>query len=298
MSLSRALCALPRRTSSIEINSFLSGAPCEAYATQDTRKRKRSKRTLVNSMFISFFFFFNLQRVRSCRPPQAMSFVEAGPGFFSLDPLSPLAAEIASSLTWYSPRFSPKDVPRFYDISSITENPDLFQRVVDCLAARYRAMGPAGPTHVLGFDARGFLLGTPLALALRIPFVMMRKAEKSPGVLLKSEPYHKEYHEASPDTMAIRASAIGPGSRVVLVDDLIATGGTAISGFQLVKAAGGVTVEFVAVIGIPVLNGVTNIHTSFPGIPVVTLVHDSAITDKTCGDPKDFPLDKSRVTSV
>ena len=227
-----------------------------------------------------------------------MAFVEIEQNFISLDPSSTLAKDIAANLTWFSPKFSPKDVPRFYDISSITENPSLFQRVVDSLADRYRSMGEAGPTHVLGFDARGFLIGTPLALALKIPFVMMRKAEKSPGILFKSEPYHKEYHEASPDTMAIRADALGSNSRVVLIDDLIATGGTAISGFQLVKATGGRTLEFVAVIGIPVLNGVKNIHTAFPGVPVVTLVHDNAITEATCGDPKTFAEGQSRVTSV
>ncbi len=128
---------------------------------------------------------------------------------------------------------------------------------------------------------------------------MMRKAEKSPGVLLRSEPYHKEYAETHPDTMAIRQGSIGAGSRVVLVDDLIATGGTAISGFQLVEASGAVVVEFAAVIGIPFLDGVAKIHSDAGGkykdVPVFTLVHDSSITGKTCGDPEGWEAGKERV---
>lgn len=218
---------------------------------------------------------------------------EVSTNYYTLDPTSDLATRIAGSLTWYSPKFSPKDVPRFYDISSVTENPALFRDVVDAMAARYRAMGDKAPTHVLGFDARGFLLGAPIALALQIPFVMMRKAEKSPGVLIKSEPYHKEYAETHPDTMSVRRGSITKGSRVVLIDDLIATGGTAISGFQLVEACGATVVEFAAVIGIPFLNGVAKIHSEgngkFKDVPVFTLVHDSAITEKTCGDPAVMP---------
>lgn len=226
---------------------------------------------------------------------------EVSTNYFILDPESEIAKEIAGQLTWYTPRFSPKDVPRFYDISSVTENPMLMRKVVHAMAERYKGMGDKAPTHILGFDARGFLLGTPIALELGIPFVMMRKAEKSPGVLIKSEPYHKEYAENHPDTMAIRKGSIGKGSRVVLIDDLIATGGTAISGFQLVEASGATVVEFAAVIGIPFLNGVGKIHTEgggkFKDVTVFTLVHDSAITDATCGDPKDFPEGASRIIS-
>lgn len=228
-----------------------------------------------------------------------MEVVEISPKYFILNPEGDLAKFIASKLTWFSAAFSPKDVPRFYDISAVTENPELFRAVVQSMSARYRAMGDKAPTHILGFDARGFLLGAPIAYELGIPFVMMRKAEKSPGVLLRSEPYHKEYAEAHPDTMAIRQGSIGPGSRVVLVDDLIATGGTAISGFQLVEASGATVVEFAAVIGIPFLDGVAKIHSEgngkFKDVPVFTLVHDSAITDATCGDPTAWENGKSRI---
>ena len=219
--------------------------------------------------------------------------VEIAPHYHILDPQSEVAKEISASLTWFSPQFSPKDVPRFYDISSLCENPILFQKVVDVMAARYSAM-PAEkrPTHVLGFDARGFLLGTPLSLALKIPFVMMRKAAKTPGLLYESSPYHKEYAEAKPDTMAVRQDAIPKGARVILLDDLIATGGTALSGFELIAEVGAEVVEFAAVIGIPFLDGVSKIHQymdgAFKNVDVFTLVHDDAITDATCGDPQGF----------
>lgn len=221
------------------------------------------------------------------------STIEIAPHYHILDPQSEVAKEICSSLTWFSPKFSPKDVPRFYDISSLCENPSLFQKVVDVMAARYLAMPKdRQPTHILGFDARGFLLGTPLSLALKIPFVMMRKAAKTPGLLFESSPYHKEYAEVKPDTMAVRRDAIPKGARVVLIDDLIATGGTALSGFELIAAVGAEVVEFAAVIGIPFLDGVSKIHQymngAFKDVNVFTLVHDDAITDATCGDPKDF----------
>ena len=69
----------------------------------------------------------------------------------------------------------------FYDVSGITENPEVFQLVVDFFVERYRAQGANGPTHIAGFDARGFLFGPPIALALKIPFVMIRKAGKLPA---------------------------------------------------------------------------------------------------------------------
>jgi len=230
------------------------------------------------------------------------AFQEVGPHHISLDPACELAQSIAKSIVWYSPRFSPKDVPRFYDISSLTENPKLFQATVDALVHRYKAMGDKAPTHILGFDARGFLLGTPIALGLGIPFVMLRKKEKSPGLLVKSTPYAKEYHEESEDTMVIRVGSIGKGSRVVLVDDLIATGGTALSGFELVHAVGATVVDFCSIIAIPFLEGIKKIRAykdgHFKDVTVFTLIDDSMIGPNNCGDPSEWPEGKSRTYSA
>jgi adenine phosphoribosyltransferase len=163
-------------------------------------------------------------------------------------------------------------------------------------------MGDQKPTHVLGFDARGFLLGTPIALALGVPFVMLRKQEKSPGVLIKSTPYSKEYKEVAPDTMVIRRGSIGKGDRVVLVDDLIATGGTALSGFELCNAVGASVVDFMSVIAIPFCDGITKIREykggAFKDVTVFTLIDDGQIGDNQCRDPVDWPEGRSRTFGV
>ena len=229
-------------------------------------------------------------------------FVEAAHAHTTLNPESKEAKDIANAIVWYSPHFSPKDVPRFYDIASLTENPKLFQETIDVTVQRYKSMGEKGPTHVLGFDARGFLLGTPIALALGIPFVMLRKKEKSPGVLIKSTPYSKEYHEETADTMVIRRGSIRKGDRVLLIDDLIATGGTALSGFELCHAIGATVVDFTAVIAIPFCDGIRKIREykdgAFKDVPIFTLIDDNMIGDSNCGDPKDWPEGKSRTYSV
>eukprot|EP01052_Picozoa_sp_SAG31_P034453 SAG31_NODE_4029_length_3650_cov_1.509716_4_plen_187_part_00 len=115
---------------------------------------------------------------------------------------------------------------------------------------RYREQIEAGcgPTVVVGYDARGFVLGPPIALALKLPFVLLRKAGKNPGPLVESSAYSKEYKEHQPDKMCVRLGSVLPKDRVLLIDDLIATGGTAISGFELCEALGASVHEFAAII--------------------------------------------------
>ena len=72
---------------------------------------------------------------------------------------------IAKSLPWYGPKFSPHDVPNFYDVSGITENPEAFKLVIDTFAERYESMKEK-PTKIAGFDARGFLFGPTIAMRL------------------------------------------------------------------------------------------------------------------------------------
>jgi adenine phosphoribosyltransferase len=229
--------------------------------------------------------------------------VEIEPNYFTLDPAGETAKRIAGAIRWYSAGFSPKPVPRFYDAGSLTENPAVFKLVIDVLVNRYSSMPPDHrPTHIVGYDARGFLLGTPVALGLGIPFVMLRKDSKSPGVLVKSSSYTKEYKEAHDDTMVLRVDSLKPESRVVLIDDLIATGGTAITGFELCKVLKTRVVEFCAVINIPGLDGVKKIHEyhdgHYKGVSVFTLIHDSMVDDKSCGDPFNWPQGKSRLVAA
>jgi len=173
-------------------------------------------------------------------------------------------------------------------VSGVTEDPKAFQLVIDLLVARYKAAGAAGkgPTHIAGFDARGFIFGPPVALALGIPFVLIRKAGKLPGVLVSSGEYVTEY---SKDETVMRLGSVGPGDRVVLVDDLIATGGTALAGFDLVDSLGATVHEFCAMIALPFLDGVGKIHAykdgKFKDTPTFTLVDDSTIGPEMCRDP-------------
>jgi adenine phosphoribosyltransferase len=220
-----------------------------------------------------------------------MSLNEVAPHSYELDESHPLAQLLKKHYRWYSPKFSPRDVPVFADVSSVTESAETMKAIRDYLVARYRAMSPQ-PTHILGFDARGFLFGPMIAVELGIPFVLMRKAEKNAGLLIKSEPYDKEYKEAAPEIMTIRYGSINKGSRVVLIDDVLATGGTALSGLQLVDASGAEVVEMVSVLTIPFLKGVEKIHSTANGrykdVRFVAFISDEKLTEENCGDVKDY----------
>lgn len=225
-------------------------------------------------------------------PWPGMAFVEVTPGsaHFALDPASDDAKYLAQKIWHFGPKFSPKDVPAFYDVSSLTEDPECFKKVIDIFVERYKSMGAKGPTHVLGYDARGFIIGPPIALALGIPFILFRKDRKHPGVIVESSGYTKEYAEKKLDAMCMRLGAIKPGARVLLIDDLIATGGTALSGFELMMSCGIDVLEFAAVIDLPFCEGVQKIRAygdgRFKDTPVFTLVDGRTIPDENSRDPK------------
>lgn len=220
-----------------------------------------------------------------------MSFKEISPNSFLLEDSHALSQLLKKSYRWYSPVFSPRNVPRFADVSSITELPETLKAIRDFLVERYQVMSPA-PTHILGFDARGFLFGPMIAVELGIPFVLMRKADKNAGLLIRSEPYEKEYKEAAPEVMTIRYGSIGRGSRVVLIDDVLATGGTALSGLQLVEASGATVVEMLSILSIPFLRGAEKIHSTansrYKDVKFVTLLSEDALTEENCGDSKNY----------
>ncbi|CAL6301597.1 unnamed protein product [Bathycoccus prasinos] len=209
------------------------------------------------------------------------------PNHFCLDQnLNPRVVHtIAKSLPWYGPKFSPHKVPNFYDVSGITENPEAFKLVVDTFAERYERMKEK-PTKIAGFDARGFLFGPTIAMRLGIPFVMIRKAGKLPGVLVSSGEYVTEY---STDETVMRFGAIDASDRVVLIDDLIATGGTALAGFELCHQLGATVHEFAAMIELPFLDGVKKIHEYkdglFKDVPCFTVVDCLTIGEDMGRDP-------------
>jgi hypothetical protein len=114
----------------------------------------------------------SLARISYGQREAAISCAETEPGLahFLPDQASPQVQQIAAKCRYYSPAFSPKDVPAFYDLSGITEDAAVFQRTVDLFVHRYQEQieRGCGPTVVVGYDARGFVLGPPVALALKV----------------------------------------------------------------------------------------------------------------------------------
>ena len=113
----------------------------------------------------------------------------------------------------------PKAGVAFKDITPMLANADAFAAAVDAMAAPWR---DSGIDAVMAIEARGFLLGAPLALALGASLVPVRKPGRLPGALFE-QPYALEYGH---DTLQVQAHAVAPGTRVLLVDDVLATGGT------------------------------------------------------------------------
>ena len=151
----------------------------------------------------------------------------------------------AREIAKYLPYYPFKGIPRFYDIGGFLAEPEIFQKIVDIFVARYSGGGDHAIDSVAGIDARGFVLGPPIALALKVPFVMMRKGGKMPNTI-SSDAYDTEYGKRS--GLAVQKDRIKNGDRVLIIDDLVATGGTLSSAIKLVHALGGTVVECACVV--------------------------------------------------
>jgi adenine phosphoribosyltransferase len=149
----------------------------------------------------------------------------------------------------------------FRDITPLLGAPAPFKHVVDTFAEHCRR-GRIGA--VVGIESRGFIFGTPLAYLLDVPFVPVRKAGKLPAARMSVE-YALEYGSAQLD---IHEDALALGQRVVIVDDLLATGGTAAAAAKLVELVGGEVQEFLFLIELGFLNGREKLH----GYPVTALI--------------------------
>ena len=136
----------------------------------------------------------------------------------------------------------------FRDITPLLAHPPAFRYVVETFAERCRARGIDA---IVGIESRGFIFGTPLAYLLDVPFVPVRKAGKLPAARMSVE-YALEYGSSQLD---IHADALTPGQRVVIVDDLLATGGTARATAKLVEMIGGAVHSFLFVIELEFLQG-------------------------------------------
>ena len=136
----------------------------------------------------------------------------------------------------------------FRDITPLLADPRAFRSVVDTFVERCKAYDVEA---VVGIESRGFIFGTPLAYILNVPFVPVRKAGKLPAARMSVE-YALEYGTSQLD---IHADALAQGQRVVIVDDLLATGGTAAAAAKLVELIGGKVQELLFLIELGFLKG-------------------------------------------
>ncbi|WP_296321930.1 adenine phosphoribosyltransferase [Reyranella sp.] len=142
----------------------------------------------------------------------------------------------------------PKPGILFYDISTLLAHPKAWHTAIERLADLIR---PHKPDVLAGIESRGFLLAAPLALALGTGFVMMRKQGKLPGTTVRHT-YSLEY---GTDTIEIQQDAVHKGARVVLVDDLLATGGTMGAAVHLLESVGAVVPATAVIIELTFLEG-------------------------------------------
>lgn len=136
----------------------------------------------------------------------------------------------------------------FADLSALLADPGCFAEVVELLAAPYL---DATIGAVAGVEARGFVLAAPLALRLGAGFVPLRKAGKLPGPTLSAS-YQLEYASA---TLEVHTDAFAPAAAVLIVDDVLATGGTAVAAAELVRRAGAVPLGLAVLLELTPLGG-------------------------------------------
>ncbi|MBV8391825.1 MAG: adenine phosphoribosyltransferase [Alphaproteobacteria bacterium] len=142
----------------------------------------------------------------------------------------------------------PKPGILFYDISTLLAHPKAWHETIERIAD---AVKPHKPDVLAGIESRGFLLAAPLALALGTGFVMLRKKGKLPGTTVK----HTYALEYGTDTIEIQSDAVEKGKRVVLVDDLLATGGTMAAAVTLLEQVGAIVPAAACIIELTFLEG-------------------------------------------
>src|SRR6201988_1261691 len=155
----------------------------------------------------------------------------------------------------------PKPGILFYDISTLLAHPEAWKTTVHRLAD---ALRPHHPHFLIGIESRGFLVSGPLACELGRGFAMVRKQGKLPGRTVRFT-YDLEY---GTDTIEIQEDAITPGQRVVVLDDLLATGGTMQAAIDLVRQRGGIVTAAACIIELGFLNGRSRIDVPFTSMVV------------------------------
>jgi adenine phosphoribosyltransferase len=159
----------------------------------------------------------------------------------------------------------PSSGVQFRDITPLLQTPKVFRVLIDAFVHRY--MDPAlRPDVVAGLDARGFILGAVVAYELNVGFVPIRKKGKLPYDTIE-ETYELEYGSA---TVELHTDAVSKGQRVLLIDDLIATGGTMMAGKKLLEKLGATVMEGAAIVDLPELGGSRRLRDN--GLKLFTLV--------------------------
>jgi adenine phosphoribosyltransferase len=180
------------------------------------------------------------------------------PRISAMDPISTIREHIRTVPDW------PEKGVQFRDITPLLSNPRVFRVLIDQFVHRYFDEKPAA---IAGLDARGFIIGAVLAYELNIGFIPIRKKGKLPFNTVQ-ESYELEYGNA---TVEIHTDAVQAGDRVVLIDDLIATGGTMLAGMRLLQRLGAQVIEGAAIVDLPELGGSAKLRAA--GLPLFTLVY-------------------------
>ena len=173
------------------------------------------------------------------------------------DPSAYILARIRNVPDW------PEAGVMFRDITPLLSDPKVFRVLIDQFVHRYFDVRPDA---IAGLDARGFIIGAVLAFELGVGFVPIRKKGKLPFTTV-AETYELEYGSA---TVEMHTDAVGAGDRVLLIDDLIATGGTMLAGKRLLERLGATVIEGAAIVDLPELGGSAKLRAA--GLPLFTLV--------------------------
>jgi adenine phosphoribosyltransferase len=156
----------------------------------------------------------------------------------------------------------PKPGIMFRDITTLLRDPAGLKYAIDTLATQVQDLRPE---YIVGMESRGFIFGAALAYKLGIGFIPVRKPGKLPAAVYTVE-YALEY---GTDKLEIHRDAVAPGSRILIVDDLIATGGTAAATAQLIQAIGCDLIGYGFMIELDGLGG----RSRLPDVPIVSLIH-------------------------
>ncbi len=157
----------------------------------------------------------------------------------------------------------PKKGIMFRDVTTLLADPKAFKAVIELFTQKYKNQQF---DKIIGTESRGFIFGAPLAIALNIPFIPVRKPGKLPREVI-SQSYQLEYGE---DVLELHKDAISDGDKVLLIDDLLATGGTIEATYKLVERLGGRATDAAFVVSLPQLGGEERVKAL--GIEILKLV--------------------------